>query len=222
MSYDALLLDHDGVLVRLADRSVLRTAARQALRDVGVEDPDPATVDRLSVGVSREDLAAITDERGVEPTRLWRARDDHLARALRESARNGEKDPYDDVETLSGLDLPLGIASNNQHRIVESILTEHGLADLFDAVVGRQPRIESLGRKKPNPLFLERATERLTGSNPLYVGDKGTDVLAAERAGLDVAFIRRDHNADLSPTPEPTYEIDGLGDVTELLEREDK
>ena len=43
--YDGLLLDHDGVLLTLTDRSTLQETARAALRDAGVDMASPEPVE---------------------------------------------------------------------------------------------------------------------------------------------------------------------------------
>ena len=53
--------------------------------------------------------------------------------------------------------------------------------------------VESLERKKPNTHYVERALSDLDADAALYVGDSESDVVAADRAGLDSAFVRRPH-----------------------------
>jgi len=45
------------------------------------------------------------------------------------------------------------------------------------------------------------------------VGDDESDVVAAHRAGIDSAFIRRPHRRDADLDVEPTYVIDDLHDL---------
>ena len=47
----------------------------------------------------------------------------------------------------------------------------------------------------------------------LLVGDDESDVVAAHRAGIDSAFIRRPHRRDADLDVEPTYVIDDLHDL---------
>ncbi|WP_302082503.1 HAD family hydrolase [Salinibaculum rarum] len=220
MSYDALLLDHDGVIVTLGDRTALSAAARDALEAVGVADPAPDAVDTLSVAVSPTELDAVSDRYGLDPDDLWRARDDGVRDALLAETRAGRKTPYDDVNALVDLGVPTGIVSNNQTRIVEFVLDHYDLADHFGTVHARAPERSSLERKKPQPTYLEDAMADLAVENPLYVGDSESDVEAGQRAGLDVAFLRRDHNADQPLDSTPDYELMGLDEVVEILERE--
>ena len=215
--YDGLLLDHDGVLLTLTDRATLEATATAALRDAGVESPATADAETLSIRVTREELLALADRHGVAPERLWRCREDRIATRLRAEIDAGRKAPYDDVSVLDSVDIPTGIVSNNQRRIIESALETHGLADRFETGVAREPTVRSLTEKKPEPTYLETAIAEIGVSNPLYVGDSETDVVAAKRAGVDVAFLRRGHNADAALGTRPTYDVDGLATVVELI-----
>jgi HAD superfamily hydrolase (TIGR01549 family) len=211
------LLDHDGVIVDVADGDVVRSAAVSAFRDAGADDPTDTQLDTLAFGPTRPELESLSEQVGVDPATLWRHRDDNLADALQAAARDGLKQPYPGVEALPSLDCPVGIASNNQRRVVEYILDHHAIAGQFDALRAREPRIDSLDRKKPAPTFLRDATDDLGVSNPLYVGDRESDLIAGHRAGFDTALVRRDHNRGIQPDHDPTYEVDSLHGVLDIL-----
>ena len=217
MTYDSLLLDHDGVIVTLGDTAALVEAAHTSLQDVGIENPPDDVVDTLSISVADDELREICERYGLDPDRLWRHRDDRVEEALRAETTAGRKAPYDDVDVLGGLPVPMGIVSNNQTRIVEFVLEHYDLRDHFGTIHARSPTRESLTRKKPRPTFLNDAMTDLSVSNPLYVGDSESDVIAGKRAGLDVAFLRRNHNTDTSLAVEPTYEVSGLDEVSALV-----
>jgi HAD superfamily hydrolase (TIGR01549 family) len=218
--YDGLLLDHDGVIVTLGDETALRRAARDALLAAGIEEPPADAVETLSIAVSDAELAELSRQYGLEPDELWRHRDDHVRDALHEETTTGRKAPYDDAARLRELDVPMGVVSNNQTRIVETVLEHYDLRDLFGTVQARSPTRESLTRKKPRPTYLEAAMADLGLENPLYVGDSGSDVEAGRRAGVDTAFIRRSHNADAALAETPTYEVQGLDEVAALVAAE--
>jgi HAD superfamily hydrolase (TIGR01549 family) len=218
MRYDGLLLDHDGVIVTPGDASALTEATERALRDAGADPPDEAHVEALRLWADIEDVERVSDDLGITSADLWRYRDDRVAEALRAETTAGRKVPYDDVSALDGLSGPLGIVSNNQTRVVEFVLDHYGLADRFETVRARAPRPDSLRRKKPAPTYLEEAMGDLGLENPLYVGDSETDVVAGHRLGLDVAFLRRAHNAVRDIGVEPRYEVDGLDAVVSLVD----
>jgi HAD superfamily hydrolase (TIGR01549 family) len=218
MVYDSLLLDHDGVIVTLGDTAALVEAAHASLRDAGIENPPDDAVDTLSLAVADDELHALGDRYSLDPDHLFRLRDDRMEEAIRAETTAGRKRPYDDVDVLGDVSVPTGIVSNNQTRIVEFVMEHYELDHHFGAIHARSPTRESLARKKPAPTFLEEAMNDLSISNPLYVGDSESDVIAGQRAGLDVAFLRRDHNADDGLAVTPDYEVHGLDEVVGLVE----
>ncbi|WP_129113096.1 HAD family hydrolase [Halegenticoccus tardaugens] len=212
MNYDAVLFDNDGVLVTLVEYEVLREAAGETFASLGV-DPDPAHVDEMAIGVAPDALAEVCDAYGLDPDEFWPVRDGTASRAQRAEIRAGRKALYDDFDAVRSIDAPLGIVSSNQQETVDFVLDHFGIGDLFGTAYGREPTVESLRRKKPAAHYLERALSDLDTETALFVGDSETDVLAAENAGIDSAFIRRSHRADLRLDAEPTYEIDGLDEL---------
>jgi len=220
VAYDALLLDHDGVIVTLGDHTALHDAAERAFADAGVEDPAPDAVDTLSIAVDEAELRGVSQRYDLDPDDLWRYRDDRVAEALYEETRTGRKAPYDDIDLLADLDVPLGVVSNNQTRIVEFVLDHYDLADRFDTVHARAPELASLSRKKPEPTYLDAAMADLGVENPLYVGDSESDVVAGQRAGLDTVFLYRPHRDGYDLGVDPDYEADGFADVVAILDGE--
>ena len=216
-AYDGLLLDHDGVLVTFGDSDALRDAAREALARAGLPDPPADTVETLRVSVSPTALDRVATRHDLDPATLWRHRDDSIAAALRAEVRAGRKAPYDDVGRLAALDRPVGVVSNNQQRFVEFALDHYDLADGVDTVHAREPTVESLHRKKPEPTYLEAAMADLGVANPLYVGDSESDVVAGQRAGVDTAFLRRPHRNGHRLDVEPTYDLESLDAAVDLV-----
>jgi len=217
--YDAVVFDHDGVIVGRTPFDTLREAAWNAFERQGVPDPDLAHVDDVAVGVDPATLTDICERYDVDPAEFWRVRDQTAAEAQIAASRAGKKTPYDDVDVLSHLDAALGIVSSNQQATVDDLLGHFGLADRFEVVYGREPSIASLSRKKPSPYYLERALADLDASTALFVGDNESDVRAADNAGIDSAFVRRPHRRETELSTQPTYEIADLHDLVSLCGR---
>jgi len=213
-----VLFDHDGVLVTLTGQEIHLRGARHAFEAVGVEEPDPADVEALSIGVTAPLLEETCERYGVEPGAFWAARDEHTSALQREAMRAGEKRPYDDVSALAGLSPPMGVVSSNQLATVEFAIDRFDLP-AFGTVQAREPTVESLRRKKPEPYYLERALAALEADTALFVGDSESDVAAARRAGVESAFVRREHVAEATLSTAPDHEIRGLAELRELLER---
>ncbi|MEU6845970.1 HAD-IA family hydrolase [Streptomyces sp. NPDC046716] len=88
------------------------------------------------------------------------------------------------VTQLAAAGVGLAVASNNDAGPISAFLNQHGLAGHFgNRVYGRDPR--ALDRMKPDPDSVLRASAGL-GLKPefcLMVGDKVTDLEAAQAAG---------------------------------------
>jgi len=214
--YDAVVFDNDGVLTELTDRAVLRGAVRETFAGFGV-DPDDGDVETMLSGVTVDALRRICGRYDLHPEEFWYCRDTTSSAAQRRAIRAGEKPLYDDVAAVRELDLPLGIVSSNQQATVDCIVEHFGLGDRFEVCYGRQPTLEHVRKKKPEPYFLERALADLAVDDALDDGDSETDVIAAREAGLDAAFVRRPHRRDYDLSVEPTYEIDGLDALADVV-----
>lgn len=216
--YDAVVFDNDGVLTERTGSAVLRRAALAAFGSFDVT-PASETVDELLRGVDPTWVEETCERLGVDPEAFWRERDAQFARFQCREADAGRKPAYDDVTALEDLSLPLGVVSNNQDATIEHLFEVHDLHRHFETWYGREPTLESVHRKKPEPYYLERALADLAAERALYVGDKETDVLAADAAGVDSMVVRRDHNRDLALDATPTYDVDSLHAVGRILER---
>jgi len=214
--YDAVVFDNDGVLVELTDTVVLRDAAREAFVDVGVDDPDPTFLDH-AVNGTLDGLDAIEDEYGVAVSEYWSAREHRAIEHQRADIRDGGKPLFDDVAALRELPHRMGVASNNQHETVSFIVEHYGLSDVFETVYGREPTVAGAARRKPDPHYVDVALADLSAKNALYVGDSPKDVVAAERAGADSAYIRRPHRSEVEPEIEPTYRVASLRELVDVL-----
>ena len=210
--YDALIFDCDGVLVEPTDTGVLVDAVIDAFDAFGV------TVDRT---VARRTVVKdvvpleIARDHDIDPEAFWHYRELRASLAQQTHVRDGGKAVYDDVAELTAVDLPTAIVSNNQHATIEFLCAHHELPS-FDTVIGRRPTLEGAAERKPKPDNIERAISHLGVQHALYVGDSQKDVVAAQRAGIDAAFVRRPHVRDVTLSVEPTHD---LADLSALVDR---
>lgn len=225
--YEAVIFDNDGVLVRADHLPVHRQAVRAAFAAHGVDDPDPADVEAMALGVTLPELRTVADRYGIDPVAFWRTRDEASSAAQIEGVANGLKRPYDDTAILRELDVPAAVVSTNQQPTLEFLLDRFDLADHVVGAYGRAPTLVDLVRKKPGPYFLTRALadlERARGDGPLapadvlMVGDSESDVRAARAAGVDSAFVRREHRADYDLAVAPDHELANLHGLARLLD----
>ena len=211
--YDAIVFDNDGVIVEPTDRAVLVDAVVTAFEAFDID------LDRAFAEQTVADDAVPAEavrEHGVDPEPFWHHRELAASLAQQAHVRDGGKPVYDDVTALDDLGVPLALVSNNQHATVEFLLAYHGLDDLFVSARGRAPTLAGAAERKPEPHLIKAALTELGTTDALYVGDSETDVVAAHRAGIDSAFLRRDHIEHVELSVDPTFEVT---DMQQLLER---
>ncbi|CUJ21376.1 HAD-IA family hydrolase [Cognatishimia activa] len=93
----------------------------------------------------------------------------------------------DAVEQLKTLGYGVGICTNKPEGLAEQLLTEIGVRNAFDALVGA----DTLPVRKPDPAPLIETARRL-GGNPkmtLLVGDSDTDRNTAKAAGVPSVLV---------------------------------
>jgi HAD superfamily hydrolase (TIGR01549 family) len=215
--YDAVLFDSDGVLVEPPARETQLEAVRAAFRAVGVENVARQHLVDLVSGVTVERLREVATAYDLPPDELWDARERHDELSQLDAFRTGARDRYDDVAAIAELPDVRGVVSNNHHSTIEFKLEFFELRSLFDTFYGREMTVESLSLKKPNTHYLDRAMADLGAASALYVGDSESDVVAAHRAGLDSAFVRRSHCRDVDLPVAPTYEVETLRDLPAIV-----
>lgn len=210
-----ILFDMDGVVLegRGTHPTVYDRAADAALTELGLE-PDERRRAALRE-YEYESVERACTALGVDPARFWQLKERHASRLCHDRLRAGERGVYDDVAAIDALaaETTLALVSNNRHETVSFVADHFELP--FDLVRGRDPTPEGFRRRKPRPDYLEETLERLDEDGGLYVGDRETDVVAASRAGLEAAYLRRPHNADTT-CPDGAIELESL---SELLER---
>ena len=211
--YDAVVFDNDGVLVEPTDTEVLVDAVVESFRAFDVEIE--RSLAQETVGKDAVPVETARDH-GLDPEAFWHDRELRASLAQQTHAREGGKPVYDDVAALTRLNIPLGVVSNNQHATIEFLLTHHDLTH-FETAYGRQPTLNGAAKRKPEPDYIRWALSDLGTDEALYVGDSEKDIIAAHNAGIDSAFLRRDHVADIELSTEPTFEVSDLGALVERL-----
>jgi HAD superfamily hydrolase (TIGR01549 family) len=216
----ALLFDMDGVILtgRESDPVVHERALDDALTDYGLTVSQPQRT-ALSGYEYTEAFADACRAAGVAPEPFYTAREVHSARRIAARIEAGVRGVAPGADVLATLadEHELALVSNNYHRAVETAVDHHGL-DAFAVCRGREPGVTGFRRRKPNSYYLRETLDRLDADAGLYVGDRETDLLAAERAGLEGVFLRREHNAEAELGTEPAAVIDSLAGVEPLLD----
>jgi len=216
---EALLFDMDGVILDGwgTDEVVHARAVDDVLADRDLDASDDVC-STLARNAYDDDFRAACETLGVDPAAFFSAREERSATRSVERLAAGTRRLCPDVDALDELvdRAPVGLVSNNYDPTV-SFVVDHFRLDAFAFARGRDLGPEGFRRRKPDPHYLNEALDALDAASGLYVGDRATDVIAAERAGLDAVFLRRDHNADVDLAVEPAAEIASLRDLPPLV-----
>lgn len=218
--YDSVVFDLDGVLLRHHDDGpdVFTDAVAEAFRTFDA-DPPPSDIEVFVGTATLDGMREVCERHGVDFEAFWPERERRVSALQQQMMERGERVLYDDCSVLSELAAShaLGVVSNNQHETVAFMVDHFGLDDRFDAVYGRDPTVEGFRRTKPDVHYVERALADLDTRSALFVGDSVADVLAAHEAGLDSVFVRRDHREGYDLPEDPTYEVDRLTGLDEIV-----
>lgn len=216
--YDAVLFDLDGVLLQgpATPAAVYQRAADDVITffDLSTTDQQCRTLGKYHYDSQLEDCCHSLD---VDPASFWAARERFASRRANRRMQGDGRQPYPDTAVLDELQVPLGIVSNNRQATV-TFVADYFFEGLFPLAIGRERTPGGFARRKPESYYLEQALDRLDEHNPLYVGDRVVDVQAATGAGLDTAFIRREHNGNMNPDPPPAFDIDSLAELPGIVD----
>ncbi|WP_135303396.1 HAD family hydrolase [Haloarcula amylovorans] len=214
MTYDALVLDSDGVLVEPPRPATFVEVARTALDDTGVT-AEPTTVARDVAAGRLEDIAKRCRDAGVDLASFCQRAATTAFATQRRELEAGCRAVYDDIRALWDLDLPLGVVSDNQPQFVQHLLRYCGLDELVGTVRCRSFAPRTLERRKPDPTNLGAALSDLDAETAAYVGDRAVDVETADRLGIDSVLIEREGAGPVEASPD--YRIGTLRGLSTLV-----
>lgn len=220
MPYDAIVFDMDGVLLTgyHTDRAVYRQAARETLEAFG--RPDATVTDELADPPDSDTLRELCGDLGVPPAEYWGYREHASTSLENDRIAAGSREAFSDTAMLESLaeEVDIGIVSNNRHGTVRFVVDYFGLEAVVDAVNGRHPSLAAFDRLKPDPYLLELSIADLgvAPERTLFVGDRRSDVVTAERAGTDSALLVREGDPP-DGDGDPTFQIESLEELVDIL-----
>ena len=218
MKYDAILFDLDGVLVtgRETTPGVYRSATERLIRAFGGDGSSEWT-QALENPSSGAEFREACQRWEFQPDSAWGYRERTATGLEGRRIRNRKRAPFGDVDVLEELAAKyrIGICSNNRHPTVADCLEEFGWCEYIDIFRGRFPTLTDFDRRKPDPTYLGWVIERIDAVDPLFIGDRLSDVQTAEQVGCDAALLTRDGDVPTG-TPTPTYHIQSLFDLRSL------
>lgn len=223
MSYRAVILDFDGVVVELPDADALHDAIAAACRRVGIQHVVEETAQAFRNGNIRS-LADHCQSAGVEFTQLRASAASAVADSQLQAVAAGIREQFEDVAVLRDIDKPVAVVTDNHPHAVRYLLDWFGLSPEIDVLMGCPFTPDGFERRKPSPDNLHAAVDELGTRDALVVGDRPRDIAAADNAGLDAALLVRDDSTGTDPIAvgdepnvEPAHVLSSLAELETLL-----
>jgi phosphoglycolate phosphatase len=209
----AAIIDLDGTMIDTADD--FAAALNGMLTRIGAKPTDRSEVTGY-IGKGSEKLIRSILAVRFSASQAAAQFDDALAIYQAEYAKiNGLyssvfPDVASGLEALRDLGLSLACVTNKPHRFATELLVKFGLAQYFKVVLGG----DSLAQKKPDPLPMLTACERLDvlPRETVAIGDSENDALAGRAAGMATLTVPYGYNHGKS-----VHSVKSDGIVSSLL-----
>ena len=211
---EAILFDLDGTLIDTA--ADMGGALNNLLLEEGLE-PLPLDIIRPLVSqgglvLTRLGFAGKVAEQEIEPLRQRFLQHYHANVADESKLFDGYVEILDELEARS---IPWGIVTNKPEWLTHPLLEQLDLAQRSGVVIGG----DTLAQRKPHPLPLQVAAERLgvNCNNCIFVGDDERDIIAGKAANMKTLVAAYGYIEDAASIE--AWEADGLIDQPhDLLE----
>lgn len=135
--------------------------------------------------------------------------------------------PMDHVELLFDYihqsNVPMAVVSNKRHKTLYVEADHVKWKHHFKAMIGAGEAAKDKPSAEPLLMALSLMEGELTPADILYVGDTETDLLCAQNAGCDIAFIQSDApRPDLIEKYSPAYACHNIEEFIALLKGQTK
>lgn len=221
MTYDAVILDSDGVLVEPPTAETVRTAASDFFDGIDLDiGPESGGLVRDFLDGNHEGFVERCRASGSDVAEVCHRVGTTAYEVQRRELERGLRSVYDDVRALATIDESLGLVSDNQPQFVAYLLRQFDLDEYFETVRCRSVTPSGIRRTKPDSRNLRAALSDLGAYRAVYVGDRPSDVEAAHSLDIDsVRVAREDEANDPDDWPvTPDYRIDGLDELPAVVE----
>ncbi len=189
ISTPLLVFDLDGTLVDTAPDLI--AALNVILKREGLLEVPLESARNMIGGGARKliERAIEAEGRDCTPAEISRMTDDFIAWYADHIADLSR--PFEGLETaldeLSRKGFAFAVCTNKLEWLSRRLLDQLGLTSRFAAICGA----DTFGISKPDPVFLRQTVARAGGdmASTIMVGDAGTDIGVARRAGVPVIGV---------------------------------
>lgn len=194
-STHAIIFDLDGVLLDSESNMAWMTQAlKDTLKSFNIE-PNDKNLQILDYKNLKK-FPEIASFFNLDVKELWKKRNLHYTKRKIEAIHTEQIRPFSDISSIESLrnSSELAILSNSPQEVVDEFLIQFNLEKTFTAGVGRSGKYEDIFRLKPHPLLWKKLHPLLTGTNFIYVGDRVSDEIFAQKMNMMFFGLNRyDH-----------------------------
>lgn len=192
---DAVIFDMEGVFLNggsTPDQFYLQTANEHLGEDVVEELVENNQYRTVLWPDDIEEYRDICRVLNVDPEDFWRRKEESVEELEIQAINENERQLVDgSVETFRDLseDYELGVVSNNTDGVVKRVVESNDLDKYFTSYRGLENSLEGFQSRKPDPFYINEVLDDLDADSGIYVGDRVTDMEAAEKAGLKGVYV---------------------------------
>jgi HAD superfamily hydrolase (TIGR01549 family) len=216
-NYDSVIFDMDGVILDsgLDDFQWMDRIRMQKASELGY-DMDKEDAVQVVQATEMSQIRELLERFGMEREELLEI-EHRVQNAKIELIEHGVIRLFPESERLlKDLDIPVGLATNSPYQAAQFTLNYYGIKNHFDRMEAlKLDELEKfVRRKKPHGYMLETIREELGLENPVMVGDSGSDIKAAENAGVDSILVQSYSDGDHL---DPTHKVRNLTELKSFL-----
>ena len=189
---DGVLLDSESNLIWLI-RSIKKTLSHF---HIPLTDEHLANLHFQNIGAFKE----VSKQLCIDPNVLWPIRNQYYTKEKLTAMKQRIINPFSDINVLYQLknDFRLGIISNSPQSVVDFFVSEYGFTDLFSINIGRGSTMWDIEHLKPDIYLFTKAKSLIDTDQLFYIGDRETDRIFAQKAGMRYYHLNREKQQENS------------------------
>lgn len=223
LKYNTIIFDMDGIIINsMEDEEWKYNAVEEALDELNVENKNKQIYDALLGDMGYKKCLEVCNSFGIDAREAWELvatkTTEHRIKEIEEERIKLLPGFEEFRDFLNNFNVKKGVISNAPMNAVELTVRSFDLKSFFDFYLGVRD-FDDLQVRKPHPNHLEIARAELKREPCIYIGDAESDIIAAQRAGMDSAWVKR---SEIDSDVSANYEVESVNKLKELIQIKEK